>query len=544
MVTLATSPKIASDYARVPLGAISTRPELFQPRDVPGGRDTDPERVRQIVQRFNPGRFEAIVVARDPARRDAYIVIAGHHRLEAAKQVGVKDVPIRVLPGNIADPAVRQKLATEADLSNYGISAPGVIEQTNTVRRLRAQGWEDQRIADEMRVRRSRVDELGAMGAAGQQVLHLAAQHRQLQPIAAEVGMAVEKGWANQEEAQAIFMRVHRDFETTGKVPNRYVLRQKLLDSYNRAQTRSAASGRLAGFDESALVAQITEDAKTESARAQEQNTIRRQLTACQALADELGVDVSEVKRAADTRLDQLTPEQEKRAREELAPETPGSQETPPADSTSGVTLFGDVQPYPAPSADVDQDLMPWERPDYEPARPAAAGPPPERQATMGDEFATNRTLQMMETPGGPAPQPLIDPVQEKARAERRDVLASGGTDMFETAPQPKKFRSVVDRAEPPKTGTPGPKEFRSVSERQSAAASRECPATPAKPTPKLSSKAKTTKSKVPTKKECADAASLLARTGSKRAAKTMAQCRKKTAKKKTRTPKAVIAYR
>ena len=57
---------------------MSTRPHWFQSRHVPRGEDHEPEKAAEIVRTFDPQRFEAPWVVRDPRKGGNYIVIAGH----------------------------------------------------------------------------------------------------------------------------------------------------------------------------------------------------------------------------------------------------------------------------------------------------------------------------------------------------------------------------------------------------------------------------------------------------------------------------------
>lgn len=363
------------EFTRLNLADIRTRPELFQPRDVAKGRDHDPAKVKQIIdQGWDEDVLDPIAVARDPDTPGKYVVIAGHHRYVAGRELGVDDIPAKILDGDINDPQDRRRLVTLADLSNYSISKPGLKEQVRTVSNLREQDYSDKEISDRMRLRPSQVKEIGYLGNLSEIVLGggvnaidyaTLPDNKQFLPAVVEIGRAVEEYGLSESEAQALYTRIQRQYQDTGKVPNKNALRASLLETHRRAVERERQrAGEEAGapggqfgftgeaFAESAFLGQAIDDAQAETDRQVAFSRTRRNLTACEHLAQELGVDISTVKRAAGTRLDQLTPEQEKQAREALAPETaadataePDEPAGPPPDM--GVNLFGEMQAIP-----------------------------------------------------------------------------------------------------------------------------------------------------------------------------------------------------
>ena len=398
------------DIVTVPSAQVVTRPDLFQPRDVPPGQDHDPEKVRQLVAHWNPDEYDPIAVARDPSAPDRYIVIAGHHRLAALRQLKAPEFAVKVIEGDAADPSERERLITQAHLSNYGVASPGVAERVATVRRLQRMGWTDERIADRMRLRRSQLEDLGYLTRLPVDVMYSVGQHAQMVPIAAEIGRAVDKYAMSEETASQLYKKMLAEFEATRKAPSRYALREKLADTHRKALTRSAQPGRLEGFGEDALLAQFAEDVAQESARRKDLEDTRRNLTKCEALASELGVSIEEVKRAARVRIDELTPEQESLARETLQERTPPPMrppETAPAPTPVGV----------------------------------------EAQGALGDDFATRRTL-AMPMPGdlSAETQPVsAAPVRPDPRQARLKVRYVGPA--APAPPPPTSLRPDVQRA-------------------------------------------------------------------------------------------------
>ena len=154
-------------------------------------------------------------------------------------------------------------------------------------------------------------------------------------------------------------------------------------------------------------------------------------LTACEALADGLGVDIGQVKAAASTRLDELTPDEERRARTAItsvdsspAREQKGPQSrqearsgpfpapvvltTTPAGKT-GMNLLGESEEQPA--APVVQG---------EPAKPLCPLGMPE-QSTMGSEFYPDSTIAMPLTGGdSEKTSPLTMPLPHRQMSSGR----------------------------------------------------------------------------------------------------------------------------
>ena len=98
----------------VPVATVGVRPDLFQARDTSLGEAHSDDRVKEIVANWNPERFDPIAVVANPDRPGEYIVISGHHRLEAVKRLDLPAVPVRVLSGDIRDAGERQRLEREA----------------------------------------------------------------------------------------------------------------------------------------------------------------------------------------------------------------------------------------------------------------------------------------------------------------------------------------------------------------------------------------------------------------------------------------------
>ena len=433
------------ETVNAPLSAIETRPKWFQPRDTPGGADHDPEKVKQIVRNFDPERFEALWVVRNPDTSGGYIVIAGHHRLAAARELQLGKVPIRVLEGDAANAEDRKRLLHKADVSNYLVSNPGLIEQVNTVRRMHGQDYSDRDISDAIRKRPSEVEKLRYLAAMPPDTLFFVSVNKEMRGIAETLGEAKTKGWIDDEAASHLYKRTQDQFEETRKVPSKNALRQQLLDAHVKAQSRAAQPGRLAGFGENLVVAQVLDDAAVETQRQKDVADTTRRLTSCQLLAKDLGVSIDRVREAAQAKLDalDLTPAEVARARQVLEKDpTPGNSPAereleqivskaeradgavppPAAAPPSAVNLFGEVQAIPQEPAP-DSDKV--EESGNEAPKTSVA------QGTMGAGFETNQSLSMPMGEGRAVTSPLADPETLKAAHERRQLLAKGQQDML-----------------------------------------------------------------------------------------------------------------
>ena len=425
------------------LSEIETRPKWFQPRDTPDGVDHDPEKVKQIVRNFDPERFEALWVVKNPGNRSGYIVIAGHHRLAAARELKLGKVPIRVLEGDAASEEDRKRLLHKADVSNYLVSKPGLIEQVNTVRRMHGQDYSDRDISDAIRKRPSEVEKLRYLAAMPPDTLYYVSVNKEMRGIAETLGEAKAKGWIDDEAASQLYKRTQGQFEETRKVPSKNALRQQLLDAYEKAQSRAAQPERLAGFGENLMVAQVLDDAAVETKRQKDVSETTRRLTSCQLLAKDLGVSIDQVREAAQAKLDalDLTPAEVARARDVLTQDpTPGDSaaerelerivtKAEKADEVapppSAVNLFGELQALPQePAADSD------EVGSDETQKPIATA-----QSTMGVGFETNESLAMPLGSGSATAAPLADPEPLQAAQERRELKAQGQQDLLTDSP-------------------------------------------------------------------------------------------------------------
>ena len=300
-------PKDSAEYAihSVPITAVTVRPDLFQARDTdePGGA-TGAERVRQIVENWNPDRFDPLAVVEDK-ETGTYVVIGGHHRLEAVKELGKATVPVRVLTGELNDPLDRDRLIREAIVSNYTMAAPNIREDVTAAKRLADTGLDTRAIAREMRITRpSQIEDLLWIEKAGPVIINQIADHGELIPVAAELGRAMEQYEYSQEAAGGLFSKYRQEFVETGKAPSRYALRltfQAAEKAKEASQTHQA--GMFGGFeDDSSLNALQSLAAEIEAARTANRS-LRRNLKACKILSAKLNVPVQDIEAAAERQL-------------------------------------------------------------------------------------------------------------------------------------------------------------------------------------------------------------------------------------------------
>ena len=235
----------------VPTGRIAVRPDLFQARDVSAGGSYDEERVRQITENWNPERFDPLSVVADPGNPGGYIVIGGHHRLEAVRRLGLETVPVRVLAGDIDVPGERRRLEREAVVSNFGVAETNLREKVNAAGRLADLGMDQVQVAREMRLRRGEAERLLWLRRLPPGMLERVMVQPELAPAAAELGRAVDRHGMGPETVQGLFTRWDRESEETGHIPGQYVLRQQLdgLAAANRGpEGEQTGFGGLEGF--------------------------------------------------------------------------------------------------------------------------------------------------------------------------------------------------------------------------------------------------------------------------------------------------------
>ena len=282
---------------RFPIGALSPqsiemRPDLFQGRETSSGKAFDETAVQVIVDNFDFERFDPIAVVADPDQPGRYIVIAGHHRLEAVKRLQTAApgsdfdaVPVRILSGDINDAEQRQALVNAALLSNYTVRGTNVREDARTVGTLRSGGMSIPEIAKQMSVNQSAVRRLLWLNEVPPTIIDRAVLQPELLPAVTQLGRAKADYGLTDEQIDGVFRRLIADYEETEKIPSERVIGGALrLLAENRGEDGTQA-GMLEGMGTDVILAeyqrraQRAEDLRTAQAR------LRNRLSSCEALA-------------------------------------------------------------------------------------------------------------------------------------------------------------------------------------------------------------------------------------------------------------------
>ena len=340
------------EVSNVPIQSVQARPDLFQARDVPAGETTDPRRVEQIAGNFVPERFDPLLVARDPANPEAFIVMAGHHRLEAARQLGHETVPVRVFEGDITDPAVRARMQNEAVISNFNVAPQTVAEQYRALSVLRDNGLSVEQIARQTRLTAGTVDEVLDVGRLGADVLaQVAANETQLRPIASEVGRGARVYDIDTETAAGLFRRLAAEGEGA-TLPTRTAVRDTMDTFGRRLADQRVTQGRFEGMEGSAILDALAERTRLRTELAREAGRLSREINAAQRLAERTGTNIDDLvvggRRVQDeiqARIDSIDTEVLKNLRARAEPAGP----EPPA--IAGGEATPHTQPPAAPAA-------------------------------------------------------------------------------------------------------------------------------------------------------------------------------------------------
>lgn len=299
----------------IPIDQITTRPDLFQARDVDSGKSFDPKRVQQIVDNWNPDRFDPIVVVSDG--QGGYIVLAGHHRLEAMRVKGESTIPGRLVDGDINSPDDRKRMMQEAVVSNFNIAESNFRERATAAQRLSDSGWNTTEIAANMRLKgRPEAERLLWLHAAGPVIMNRVTIQPELAPMGMELGRAIVERGFDPETAQGLFQRWVADYDETDRVPGVRSLRRQidLLGEIDRKQ--GSQGGMLTGFEGDVVITEFDQNRRELTDVSETIIRNRARMTSCEALAVELGVDIKELQKAANTQNKYLTQQQESKARQ------------------------------------------------------------------------------------------------------------------------------------------------------------------------------------------------------------------------------------
>lgn len=311
---------IERDRRVIPVSDITTRPDLFQLRDVGSGQPFDERRVQSIVNGWNDRQFVPPTVVPDPENPGKWIVTAGHHRTEAYRRVKGPDAPIEVVAEHydITDPAQLKSAQLEADASNFTTAAPNYREQVRTAQRSLDAGQTVEQTADAMRMTPGQVDRLIDASRLGQQAVDRVVTEPGLQPYAEEIGRGMRVYGVDEGDANGLFNRiasakkgarptptaVRETMDQFGAALQQLRMEQDQGALFNVGQFEGMRGGILTLIDENMRIR--TELARLLSSNRSEQNAVRR-------LADKEGATAAD-RRAAD-RLVKLAQQDESRLR-------------------------------------------------------------------------------------------------------------------------------------------------------------------------------------------------------------------------------------
>ena len=202
-------------------------------------------------------------------------------------------------------------------------------------------------IAKQMSVNQSAVRRLLWLNEVPPTIIDRAVLQPELLPAVTQLGRAKADYGLTDEQIDGVFRRLIADYEETEKIPSERVIGGTLkLLAESRGEGGTQA-GMLEGMGADVILAEYQRRAQRAEDLRNAQARLRSRLTSCEALAIELGVNIDEIKRLAQTRADALTTEQEAEVRRTLeahAEEWSG-QRVPAADNP--VTPDADEEPLP-----------------------------------------------------------------------------------------------------------------------------------------------------------------------------------------------------
>lgn len=248
-------PALTAKVESIPVDRPTTRPDLFQARDVPEGMSYDPAKVANIKENYNPASRTTGLLARD-VNTGEEVVVSGHHRSQVDKELlaegrGPANVDWRVVEGDLKDPAFVAKLKEMAILENYQTADTNLKSNVNAVRQLGEAGKSPEEIRSSMRLPNQQAgDDLQALSTLPDDAIErLNGMPKQSQDAAAEVATTAQAYGLNEANTRALLTRyVFGDEAGT----SRTVLRRTLKDAAEAARVLqgNGVQGALFGKDE------------------------------------------------------------------------------------------------------------------------------------------------------------------------------------------------------------------------------------------------------------------------------------------------------
>lgn len=181
-----------ADVGNVPIDTIRVDPDRFQFRE--GG--VDPRNVQRIVDEFDERMLDPLQVWRDPESGELFL-LSGHHRLEALRQMGREQVPVRIFEG---DEAAAIDAATRANMRDAQTT---LLDEMKSFRYSAEQGKTAAEIAKPAGRRQSYVEQVLALDRLGLQAARIVDQSPAWLPVAARYARFIDVAPEHAREAFA-----------------------------------------------------------------------------------------------------------------------------------------------------------------------------------------------------------------------------------------------------------------------------------------------------------------------------------------------------
>ena len=194
----------------VPTDSIQTDEARFQPRlnEFSQSRGLDRRRVQRLVaEGWNPDKYEPIRVWTDPGTGSTY-VIDGHHRLAAARELGVRDIEVRPYVGDEAGAReIAHGTASNRAALKVGTDAQA-FRQTYDTARAAGQDHDAALAAVSRRFNaEGNVDRMVSIGHLHPTMLHAVNEKALSETAAAELGKFIRNGEGTADDVLSIYLR-------------------------------------------------------------------------------------------------------------------------------------------------------------------------------------------------------------------------------------------------------------------------------------------------------------------------------------------------
>ena len=243
-------PLMREDLARLPHEQVTERPDLFQARDVPEGMTVDPKRVRNIVENYDPNKLEPGLVVHDSSTGQ-YVVLRGHHRLEAQRQLSQTgkvgpEGTWQIIDADLSNPEHVAQLKDLAITSNYGTAATNIREDVRAYKGLKGIGQDNQTIEGKLRKTQQEVQDLEHLSTLPEDLLDRVNQSPASAGNAAEIAGAVKRYDLTETDLRALMGRYGPEAPKAGL--SRTELRRR-LEQVGRVLQEENATKMQGGFE-------------------------------------------------------------------------------------------------------------------------------------------------------------------------------------------------------------------------------------------------------------------------------------------------------